>query len=313
MIPWRGDRLPTPEFLGFPGVLDHKESAMMWETWVWSLGWEDPLENGTPTHSSFILAWRIPWTVIHHHLSFPGGSDGKESACNAGDSNSIPGWGRSPEKEMATHSSVVAWRIPWTEKPGGLQSMGSQRVGHDWATNTFTFIHSLKISGIFWTKKQFQRGWVSSLRQKQSLDDVKADWTLSIASASSTPWTAFRQVIYFKTWFKVAEQSWPLPIEKRIQGSGRLFSQPLTTRCPQFGLSPFQRVLIFVSMCAWACMNVYAGYFWDRMKALEISTALWTELCPPSPKYVGVLSLSTAECGLIGSWTEVIRLKRGWP
>ena len=35
------------------------------------------------------------------------------------------------EKEMATHSSILAWRIPWTEKPVGLQSMGSQRVGHD--------------------------------------------------------------------------------------------------------------------------------------------------------------------------------------
>ena len=38
------------------------------------------------------------------------------------------------EKKMATHSSVLAWRIPWTEEPGGLQSMGSQRVGHDLAT-----------------------------------------------------------------------------------------------------------------------------------------------------------------------------------
>ena len=35
------------------------------------------------------------------------------------------------EKEMATHSSILAWRIPWTKEPGGLQSMGSQRVGHD--------------------------------------------------------------------------------------------------------------------------------------------------------------------------------------
>jgi len=55
-----------------------KHLPAMWETWVQSLGPEDPLE-----------------------------------------------------KEMATHSSVLAWRIPWTEKPGGLQSMGSQRVGHD--------------------------------------------------------------------------------------------------------------------------------------------------------------------------------------
>ena len=39
------------------------------------------------------------------------------------------------EKEMATHSSILAWRIPWTEEPGRLQSTGSQRVGHDWATS----------------------------------------------------------------------------------------------------------------------------------------------------------------------------------
>ena len=42
------------------------------------------------------------------------------------------------EKGMATNSSIFAWRIPWTEEPGGLQSMGSQRVGHDWVTNAFT-------------------------------------------------------------------------------------------------------------------------------------------------------------------------------
>ena len=62
---------------------------------------------------------------------FPRGSVGKESACNAGDPGSIPGSGRSLEKEMAIHSSTIAWKIPWTEEPGRLQSMGSQRVGHD--------------------------------------------------------------------------------------------------------------------------------------------------------------------------------------
>ena len=45
----------------------------------------------------------------------------------------ICGAGDSLEKEMATHSRILAWRIPWTEEPGGLQSMGSQRVGHDWS------------------------------------------------------------------------------------------------------------------------------------------------------------------------------------
>ena len=50
---------------------------------------------------------------------------------DTGDSGSIPGSGRSLEKEMATHCSILARIIPWTEKPGGQQSMGSQRAGHD--------------------------------------------------------------------------------------------------------------------------------------------------------------------------------------
>ena len=58
---------------------------------------------------------------------------------NAGDLGLIPGLGWPPlEKEMATHSSTLAWKIPWTEEPGRLQSMWSQRVGPDWATFTFT-------------------------------------------------------------------------------------------------------------------------------------------------------------------------------
>ena len=113
-------------------------------------------------------------------MSFPGGSDGKASACNVGDPGSIPGLGRSPgegndyptsvfwpgefhgltktslvaqmvkrlsimwetrvrslgwedplEKEMAIHYNTIAWKIPWTEEPGRLQSMGSQRIRHD--------------------------------------------------------------------------------------------------------------------------------------------------------------------------------------
>ena len=67
-------------------------------------------------------------------MASPGGSDGKESARNVGDPGSIHALGRSPEKEIATHSSILAWRIPWTEEPGGPQSMGSQRVGHDLVT-----------------------------------------------------------------------------------------------------------------------------------------------------------------------------------
>ena len=47
------------------------------------------------------------------------------------------GW-EALEKEMATHSIILAWRIPWAEKPGSLQSMGLQRVRHDWATKQNT-------------------------------------------------------------------------------------------------------------------------------------------------------------------------------
>ena len=66
-------------------------------------------------------------------VGFPGGSEGKESTWNAGDPGSIPAWEESLQKGMATHSSILAQWIPWTEDPGGLQSMESQRIRHDWS------------------------------------------------------------------------------------------------------------------------------------------------------------------------------------
>ena len=50
---------------------------------------------------------------------------------------------------MATHSSILAWSIPWTEEPGGLQPTGSQRVGHNLTTNTFTFFGCLECQRLF--------------------------------------------------------------------------------------------------------------------------------------------------------------------
>ena len=66
-------------------------------------------------------------------LGVPGGSDSKESTCNSGDLGSIPGSGRFPGEGNGYPSSILAWRIPRTEEPGGLQS---QRVKHDLPTNT---------------------------------------------------------------------------------------------------------------------------------------------------------------------------------
>ena len=66
-------------------------------------------------------------------MGFPGGSEVKASACNVGDQVWSLGWEDPLEKEIETHSSILAWEIPWMEEPGGLQSTGLQRVGHDWA------------------------------------------------------------------------------------------------------------------------------------------------------------------------------------
>ena len=64
-------------------------------------------------------------------MGFPDDSDGKESACNAETQVQALRQEDSLEKGLATHSSILAWRIPWTEEPGEPQSMELQRVGHD--------------------------------------------------------------------------------------------------------------------------------------------------------------------------------------
>ena len=64
---------------------------------------------------------------------------GKESACNTGDLGSSLGWYSVLEKGMATHCSILAWRIPWTEKPGRVQSRGCTRLRHDWVTLLLSF------------------------------------------------------------------------------------------------------------------------------------------------------------------------------
>ena len=67
-------------------------------------------------------------------LGLPGGAGGKEPACHVRSCRRLgfdPSQENPLEKGMVTHSSVLAWRIPWTEEPGGLQSTGTQRVGHD--------------------------------------------------------------------------------------------------------------------------------------------------------------------------------------
>ena len=109
------------ELRGFPGSSDGKASATMRETWVWSLGREDPLE-----------------------------------------------------KEMATHSRSQAWKIPWTEEPGRLQPMGSQRGRHNWAAllhfTSLQFTRELRSTYCrVWPKKK-----ASSLRGGKKLFQLTA-------------------------------------------------------------------------------------------------------------------------------------------
>ena len=82
--------------------------------------------NGIPTHELGNLGIYVG-KCVKIHSGFLSSSDGKESACSEGDL----GLRRSLEKEMATHSSIFAWRNPWIEEPGGLPSKRSQRVRHN--------------------------------------------------------------------------------------------------------------------------------------------------------------------------------------
>ena len=91
---------------------------------------------------------KIPWRRKWHPtpaspVGFPSGSTSKEFACTAGDTrdtDSIPGSGRSLEEEMATHSSIPAWKIPWTEEPGRLQSTASQ--SRTWLSDLATTVYT---------------------------------------------------------------------------------------------------------------------------------------------------------------------------
>ena len=103
---------------GFPGSSTGKESSC-------NVG--DP--SSIPGSGRF--PWkrdRLPTPVLK---GFPGGLDGKESTCNEGDLGSTLDLEDPLEEGMATHSGILTWRIPWTEEPGRLQSMGSQRIRHD--------------------------------------------------------------------------------------------------------------------------------------------------------------------------------------
>ena len=121
------------------------------KSWTWLSDFTFPfhfhaLEKEMATHSN-VLAWRIPGTGEPGGLPSMGshrvGHDWSDSAAAAAAAiQETQTWslGREDplEKGVATHSSILAWRSPWTEEPGGLQSIGWKRVGHNWGTFTFS-------------------------------------------------------------------------------------------------------------------------------------------------------------------------------
>ena len=97
-------------------------------------------------------------------LVFPGGSDGKESACSADSQVQALGWENPLEKEMATHSSILAWKSPWMEEFGRLQSMESQ-------SQTLCLTTTCLFASL-WPNSLPQRGltvWLTGLRLSSSL------------------------------------------------------------------------------------------------------------------------------------------------
>ena len=94
-------------------------------------------------------------------------------------------WEESLGKGTATHSSILTWRIPWTEEPGRLQSMGSQRVGHDWATNSYAVAEEdSRRCHILWVKNFVLslRDWCPELQKKKRVSKA----------CPGSPWSRLR-------------------------------------------------------------------------------------------------------------------------
>ena len=122
-------------------------------------------------------------------LGFPGGSDGKESACNAGDPGSIPGWGNSPEDGNGYPLQYSCLENSVDREACRLQSMGSQRAGHDWATNPFTFkvlgrdfcslcFSSFKWSDLWCWRRLLRVPWTARRSNQSILKEISPGYSL---------------------------------------------------------------------------------------------------------------------------------------
>ena len=187
--PWGHKKLDTTKRLHFPFLLwDRMAWSWCFECWVSSQVFHSYLSLSSrccwgPFHFLALewyhlciwhylyslgnldsILWVIQPGVLHAVLciwGFLGGSvirnlSAMQTSCNAVDMGSTPGLGRSPQKEMATHSSILAWRIPWAEEPGRLQSMGLQSRTQ---LSNFT---SLRFTSALWTMSKPLTVWITT-------------------------------------------------------------------------------------------------------------------------------------------------------
>ena len=130
-----------------------KNLPAMQETWVWFLGWKDPLE-----------------------------------------------------KEVETHSSILAWRIPCTEEPGGLQSMGSQKVGHDWVTKpppqrlSAGSVASIQITILAWSRAHVSSRGCDSVTVGGHIFQVTSSATAMFSLWGLERWFLYISYLYTSTW-----------------------------------------------------------------------------------------------------------------
>ena len=120
------------------------------------------------------------------------------------------GWEEPLEKEMATHSSTLAWKIPWTEKPGGLQSMGLQRVGHDWSNLAAAAAAALTMEKAMAPRSSalaWKIPWMKEPGGLQSMGllRVRHDWATSLFSAASSDYIICCQ--FSKSWSLLNQNS----------------------------------------------------------------------------------------------------------
>ena len=193
-------------------------------------------------------------------------------------------WEDPLEKEMATHSSILAWRIPWIEEPGGLQSEGSQRVGYDWSdwalalrpTKTSPF----RMSGCGWVTTPW---WISgSLRPFLCSSSVYSCHFLISSSIRSLPFLSFIMLVL----------AWKIGISNFLEEISCLSYYISSLRRPSYLSLLFSRTLLsvgcifpFVSLFSAICkassdwLSAFLHFFFTRMVLATAScsvTNLWS-------------------------------------